>query len=173
MKVDILVRDAMSRSVLKVAPEESVLSVAIKMREKNIGSAIVISPEGKVLGMITERDIAFKIVPEKKDPSVATALEIMTSPVVSIEDSVDLVSAAETMRNHGFRRLPVTDQSGNLVGIVTQTDVADVGPELINLFKRLLSAKEASKDQISQHYQEKKAKEELDKLKKELIRKRA
>ncbi|MFH0961893.1 MAG: CBS domain-containing protein [archaeon] len=164
MKVDVSVRDVMSTNVLKALPEDKVIDVVLKMREKNIGSAIVVSG-GKVTGMVTERDLAFKMLPERRDPAQVSVREIMTSPVITISAETDLVGAAELMRRHKFRRLPVVDDRGTLVGIITQTDVADVGPELISLFKRLLTAKESGSDQISQYYQEKKAKEALEGIK--------
>lgn len=166
MKVDIRVADILKSDVLAVSPTDSVLSAIAKMKAREIGSAIVVEgPE--IIGIMTERDVAFKLVPARMDPERTSVREIMTSPVVSVRASTDLTEAADLMKKNGFRRLPVVDESGKLVGIVTEKDFADVQPDIIRLLQTLLDAneKKGEGDSISEYHKEKAAREQLKRIK--------
>ncbi len=165
MKLNLSVKDLMSTEVLKVSKGDSVLSVATRMRDKNIGSAIVVEKE-RVVGIVTERDLAFKMLPDGRDPKGTGVGEIMVSPVTTVDAPMDVTEAADLMRRKNFRRLPVVD-GGRLVGIITQTDIADVEPDLVRLMQRLLAARDekGAGDLIGKYYQETKAREEFDRIK--------
>jgi CBS domain-containing protein len=166
MKVNLQVKDVMSRNVLKIFPTESVMQVVLKMKEKNIGSAIVTDGES-VIGIVTERDLAFKVIPDSRDPERTSVEEIMHSPVTTIGAEMDITEAADLMAKNNFRRLPVLD-GNRLVGIVTENDIAAVEPDLVRLLQHLLASKDDSSatDLISKYYQEKKAREEFERIKK-------
>jgi CBS domain-containing protein len=165
MRINLMVRDIMSTNVLQVSPSDKVMPTVIKMKAKNIGSAIV-TDGGNVIGIVTERDLAFKMLPRKLDPDLVTVKEIMVSPVKTVDAGMDITEAADVMIRNNFRRLPVVD-GGKLVGIVTEKDIANVEPDIIRILQHLLAASDDTRasDLIGQHYEEKQAKETLAKIK--------
>ena len=102
---------------------ESVSSVAEKMISNNIGAVIVMS-HGVKVGIITEKDIVKKIIIEEKDPRKICSEEIMSSPIISIEENQSIAFAIRVMKKRGVRRLAVTSK-GRLVGIVTERRLLD------------------------------------------------
>jgi len=102
---------------------DSVSYVAEKMISNNIGAIIIISG-GRPSGIITERDIVEKIVRPRRDPDKTRAMEIMSSPLLTIEAGKSIADALKIMRNKKTRRLAVT-RSGKLVGIVTERRLLD------------------------------------------------
>jgi len=122
METEIPVRDIMTRPVITVGADLDILSAARKMGSANVGS-LIITAEGKTTGILTERDLVKKILAEGKDPRAVKVIDIMSSPVVSIEPEASLREAAALMLRSGVKRLPVI-ANGRLVGIITDTDLA-------------------------------------------------
>jgi len=102
---------------------DSVSHVAEKMIANNIGAIIIISG-GKPAGIITERDIMEKVVRTRRDPVKTRAMEIMSSPLLTIEAGKSVAEALKIMRNKKTRRLAVT-RNARLVGIVTERRLLD------------------------------------------------
>lgn len=113
----------MMSGVTKISAEHTVSDAAKIMDEKNFGS-LPIEENGKVTGIITERDVLRKIVAKGRDPKTTSVKDIMTSPIITIgpEDSVE--KANELMTKNRIRRLPVED-GGNIIGIITLRDVSN------------------------------------------------
>src|SRR5918995_4582431 len=123
-------RDLMAEGCECVNSGESVADAARKLVQMNVGAMPICGEDNKLKGMLTDRDIAVKVVAEGKDPSSVTAGELAEGvPVtVSVDDSADDVLA--TMAENKVRRVPVLDSDKNLVGIVSQADVAThAGPD--------------------------------------------
>ena len=121
-------RDIMTENPEYVEPSTSVADAARKLAELNVG-ALPICDGDKLQGMITDRDIAVKVVAEGKDPASVRVIDLTQSgEVVTIgaDDSVE--EAMRTMGKHQVRRLPVIDGT-RMVGIVSQADVARALPE--------------------------------------------
>jgi CBS domain-containing protein len=122
------VRDVMTTSVDIVDVNDSIVDVAKRMAERDIGAAPVCE-SGRLAGMITDRDITVKVVAAGKDPKstkmgdVVERTEVVT---VGADDSLD--EAWRTMKDHKVRRLPVIDGT-TVVGIVSQGDLAMNMPE--------------------------------------------
>jgi CBS domain-containing protein len=96
------------------------------MRQEDVGSLPVIEnyQTKKLLGIITDRDIALKVVAEKRDATSTRAQEVMTrNPVICRPDN-DLQVALDAMAGHQVRRIPVVDDNNQIVGIISQSDVA-------------------------------------------------
>ncbi len=129
MKSDIPVKEVMTREVCTVRKDESVLSLARKMIEFGVGSAVVIE-NGRPIGIVTEKDLISKIVARDKIPSRVLIKDVMTSPVITIKPNTSLREAADIMIKKGIRRLPVVDDSGELVGIITDNDILSVSLDL-------------------------------------------
>jgi signal-transduction protein with cAMP-binding, CBS, and nucleotidyltransferase domain len=92
------------------------------MKNKNKGSVVILDESGHPTGIITERDIVRRLVFAKKDAKTTLASEIMSSPLISVNDDVYIYDVAVVMAKYGIRRLPVV-KDNVLLGIVTATDL--------------------------------------------------
>jgi len=120
--------NASVESVMRSPPvtalfSDSVSHVAEKMISNNIGAIIIISG-GKPSGIITERDVVEKIVRTRRDPDKTRAMEIMSSPLITIDSGKTVADALRIMWDRKTRRLAVT-KNGRLVGIVTERRLLD------------------------------------------------
>ncbi len=132
----ILVRDIMSKDVRVVRPDTTVKEVVATMNKFNIGSIIVVQGERPV-GIITERDILRRMVEQNLAPEVLTARQVMTSPVLTINENATIEEAARFMANKKVKKLPVMD-NGRLVGIITFTDIVTKVPTLLSILEELV-----------------------------------
>jgi CBS domain-containing protein len=116
-------RDVMTTGVETVAPGDTIRYVAEKMDTLDIGSLPVCDGD-RLLGVVTDRDIAVRAVAAGRDPNRTAVIEAMTPALVvgSAEQLLD--EAVELMREHEIRRLPVVDEHHRLVGIVALADLA-------------------------------------------------
>jgi len=122
-------REIMNSGVEVVGPEDSVQDAARRLAEHDIGAMPVCNTERRLEGMITDRDIAVKVVAAGLDPRSTKVGEVVRpTEVVTIgaDDSVE--EALRTMKEHAVRRLPVID-GREVIGMVTQADVAMNLPE--------------------------------------------
>jgi CBS domain-containing protein len=116
-------RDVMTGDVECIGENDSVADAAKRLAELNVGAMPICGEDNRLKGMLTDRDIAVKVVAQGKDPSTTKAGELGEGKPVTIgaDDSVD--DALRTMSEHQVRRLPVID-GHKLVGIVSQADLA-------------------------------------------------
>lgn len=107
-------------------PGDSVSQAARVMRREHVGPVPVVSDERtrELIGIVTDRDLAIKVVAESRDPNSTTVGDVMTNTIVVCREDEDLCSAVAAMEEHQIRRIPVIDQGGRLVGIISQADVA-------------------------------------------------
>jgi CBS domain-containing protein len=117
------VRDAMTPSVRTASPSQSLAEAAQLMKSDDVGS-IPIVEEGRLVGIVTDRDIAIRAVAEGVDPSAVTIADVASRDLVTVEPDQDLDEALALMARHQVRRLPVVEEDGRLVGILAQADVA-------------------------------------------------
>jgi len=129
----ILVRDIMSVDVKTVKANSSVEEVVRKMNEFGLGSIIVVQGN-KPVGIITKGDVLTKIVQEGLNPSEVTAEQIMSTPLITIEENVAVEEAAKMMTKKKVKNLPVV-QGEELIGIVTATDIVSSEPQLVSLLQ--------------------------------------
>lgn len=115
------IREVMTASVVVASPEATVREVAELMRERNVGSVVLVDG-GQPVGMLTDRDLAVGVVAEGRDPGDRAA-DHASRPVVTVGPGAALEEAADLMVGHGIRRLPVLD-GDRLTGIVTLDDLA-------------------------------------------------
>jgi CBS domain-containing protein len=113
----VLIGEVMTGSVVTATPETSVREAAELMRERNVGSIVLVDPEGMPVGLLTDRDIVVGAVADGRDPG-DHAGDHASTPVVCGRPEMDLEQAAELMMRHKIRRLPVLD-GDRLTGIVT------------------------------------------------------
>jgi CBS domain-containing protein len=117
------IRDVMTPNPRTVEPSATIQEAARLMRDQDVGP-IPIVDNGSLTGLLTDRDIVVRLVAEGKDPSSATAGEIASRDLVTIDPEQTLAEALRLMAQHQVRRLPVCEEDGRLVGIVAQADVA-------------------------------------------------
>lgn len=121
------VKDMMHKGVECVSPETAINIVAKRMRDLDIG-AIPIAIDGKLIGMVTDRDIAIRCVADREDMSRVKAKDVMTSGVAYCRDIEDVEDAVRIMEGKQIRRLPVLDEAMQMVGMVSLGDVSHALP---------------------------------------------
>ena len=118
--------DVMTKDPVCALPEDSVRKVAEVMRSQDIGPVpIVDSLDRRLLvGIVTDRDLALKVVAEGRDADTTPVGDVMTRDLVSCREDDDVSKALNAMSNMQLRRIPVVDRDGRIVGIIAQADVA-------------------------------------------------
>ncbi|GAA4552325.1 CBS domain-containing protein [Amycolatopsis samaneae] len=117
------VRQLMTSPVHCVRESDSVLEAARLMAAQGVGAVPVCGEDGRIKGMLTDRDIVVRVLAEGKDPRALHASEVVQGETVTIGPDADAEEAVRAMSEHAVRRLPVVD-GGALAGIVAQADVA-------------------------------------------------
>lgn len=117
----VFVRDVMTKEVVVANPDWTVLEAAKRMAAKKIGGLVVLE-SGRPIGLLTERDILWKVTAKEKNPTKVCVREVMASPVVTVSPLATLRSAARIMIEHNVRRLVVT-RLDDVEGIVTARDI--------------------------------------------------
>jgi CBS domain-containing protein len=120
------VRELMSSSPRSIESSQPVVEAAKIMRDEDVGLVPVVEGE-RLVGTVTDRDIAIRVIAEQKDPSSVQVQEIASTDLVTVDPQQDLDEALRLMAQHQVRRLPVVEEDGRLVGIVAQADVAREG----------------------------------------------
>jgi CBS domain-containing protein len=116
------VRETMTPQPATVERSDSIVEAARLMRDQNVGS-LPVTDEGRLIGMITDRDIVIRVVAESRDITSASVGDAHSGVPVAVEPEHDLDEALMLMARHQVRRLPVTE-GDRLVGILAQADVA-------------------------------------------------
>ena len=116
------VRDVMSHDVRIAVPEESIRNAARLMAELDAG-VLPVGENDKLIGVITDRDIAVRAVAQGKEPTTHVR-EVMSHEVLYCFDDQDLTAVAKNMSEQQVRRLPVVDRDKRLVGIISLADIA-------------------------------------------------
>ena len=128
--------DVMTREVITLDENISAKKAAEIMAQEGV-SAIIVTTDGKAIGILTERDILKRIVVEAKN-SVETKLkEIMSSPLVTIGPSVDLEEAARIMFEKKIKNLPVINDN-RLIGLINLQDICRLQPEVLKMLRQLM-----------------------------------
>ncbi len=122
-----LVRDAMTAGARIAEPDEFLPHAAKKMRTQGVGALPVVEG-GRLVGMLTDRDIAVRAVADHKDPTMTKVREVMSEDCFSCAVDATLEEAAQTMREMAVRRLPVVDADEKIIGMLSVEDIARVAP---------------------------------------------
>lgn len=117
------IQEIMSTDVRCIGPESTLVEAAGLMRDLNVG-AIPVCENARLVGMITDRDLALRAIAEGKDPNRTTVREAMTEGIIYIFEDQGVEEAAHLMEEKQVRRLPVLNRGKRLVGIVSLGDLA-------------------------------------------------
>jgi CBS domain-containing protein len=121
------IRDVMTSNPTSCEPSSTVLDAAKVMAQEDVGPVPVVEG-GRVVGIVTDRDLVVRVLAEGRDPSSTTLGEILSSDLVTVQPDSDLNEALQLMAQSQVRRLPVVEGE-QLVGIVAQADVARAAEE--------------------------------------------
>jgi CBS domain-containing protein len=119
-------RDIMTANPEVVTPEEPVSHAAEIMRDRNVGAVPIVENRSsmRLQGLITDRDIAVRHVAEGHQRDCTVREHMTNAPLDTVEPDADVSKALEQMKRDQFRRIPVTDREGRLLGIIAQADIA-------------------------------------------------
>ncbi len=138
--MSLFVRDVMARRVFLVEANSSAKNAARMMNKFSV-SSLIVSSEGDIVGIVTERDILARVVASGQNPEEVTVREIMSEPIIVVNPDTPLEQAMQTMLMERIKKLPVMENDGEkvkLVGILSMTDVARIQPQLIEKIKNLI-----------------------------------
>jgi CBS domain-containing protein len=128
-----------NREVVIVQRNNTIQEAAKLMRQHHVGDVVVVEDQGGVrvpVGIVTDRDLVVEIMAPAIDQKVITVGDIMVPELATVKENAGMFETIEYMRAKGVRRLPVVDQSGGLVGILTLDDLLELlAEELLALAK--------------------------------------
>jgi len=118
--------EVMTKTPACCLPTDSVSNAAQLMKKENVGSIPVIENEQtkKLLGIVTDRDLAVQVVAKGLDAKLTKVADVMTHKVITCRTDEDIQKAVDAMSEHQLRRIPVVDNDHKIVGIISQADVA-------------------------------------------------
>ncbi len=133
---------------LAFAPGDMVSQAAEAMAARGFGSVVITDPGDRLIGLVTERDILTRLVTKGLDPQTTTLETIMTRDVRAAREEDEILDWLRMMSNERFRRLPVVDDDGKVIAIMTQGDfVSYTWPDLLH------QAAQLSKATVNRFYQ--------------------
>ncbi|MBS7647696.1 CBS domain-containing protein [Candidatus Bathyarchaeota archaeon] len=139
----LLVKDVMVTDVVTIEPNVNVRKAVRVMNDFEIGCLIVVEA-GRVVGILTERDVLKRVVDEGRKPEETRVGEVMSKPPITISPEASLETAIELMFKHKVKKLPVVEDY-KLVGLITLTDLVRAQPALIQTLRRLMETYEMPK----------------------------
>lgn len=136
IEIYISVKEVMTEKVITTDIEESALKVGKEMIKHNVGS-IIVTKNDEAVGIITERDMVKNIIAKNKKTENVSASMLMSSPLIMIKPSTNVIDASKIMSKANVRRLVVM-QNGKIVGIITDRDLLTIAPGLNTILSDLI-----------------------------------
>lgn len=139
-----------NREVVMLEINNTVLSAAKLMRKHHVGDLLVVKKSNGScipISIVTDRDLVIEVMAPEIDPSVLTVGDIMPRSLATVKENTGVFETIQHMRVKGVRRMPVVDEDGNLVGLVTLDDLLGLLAEELGLLTKLIAQeqiKEAS-----------------------------
>lgn len=128
------VKDLMKTNVLTIQPDMTVTEAGKLMSEKRVGSLVVVNNKGKIVGILTERDILTDIVAKGEELRDILVKNIMSKHVITIKPEKTIEEASKLMVKKKIKKLPVVE-NGKIVGIITASDIVKFEPKLMDEIK--------------------------------------
>lgn len=110
------------RAVCTANPGETIRSVALRMRKEGVG-LLVVTEQGQPVGVLTDRDVALRVLADGRDPGTTRVAAVMTPKPVTLAVDASLPQATEAMSREGVRRIPLVDRSGKALGLIAADDI--------------------------------------------------
>lgn len=117
------VRQICNPDVDVITVEESAQTAAGRMHARKVGTLVVVNERQEPIGIVTDRDLAVRVVAEGKDPTTTIIAEVMTRDPETVREKTPVEDALRIMRNGSFRRVPVVDYDDRLVGLLSLDDI--------------------------------------------------
>lgn len=128
-----------NRDVVIVTSSDTIQEAAKLMRQHHVGDVVVVEERGSVrvpVGIVTDRDLVVEILATELDPGVITVGDIMERELVTVKEGTGIFEAIQYMRSKAIRRLPIVDESGALLGILSFDDLLELlSEELFGIAK--------------------------------------
>ncbi len=128
MRLDYRVEEVMTRNPVSVKPDNSVMDAVLIMDKLGIGALPVVDENGRLVGIFTERDLLRRVVARRRDPEKTLIRDVMTPNPVTVRPDESVAEALRIMSSLKVRHLPVVNDAGVLVGIVSIKDIEFVQP---------------------------------------------
>lgn len=140
------IRDYSERAVVTLRGEQTIEEAALLMKRHHVGFLVVVESQGtgdapKPVGVLTDRDLVNSVIASGVDESLVTVADVMTATVRAVRDNAGVLETIREMRKFAVRRMPVVDERGGLVGIVSVDDL------LLLLADELLQISQISREQ--------------------------
>ncbi|MCC7014402.1 MAG: CBS domain-containing protein [Planctomycetes bacterium] len=111
------------RDVDSAMASESVRTAAQRMSSRSVGTLLVLDAQRRPIGILTDRDLALRVVSEGRVPATTSVEDVMTRGLVTLSDTASIDDALALMRAKAVRRLPVVGGDGRVVGLVSMDDI--------------------------------------------------
>jgi CBS domain-containing protein len=126
------------RDVDTAGPNENAFQAAERMHQRTIGALVVVDHANVPIGIVTDRDLMVRVIAAQRDPYTTSVREVMTPKPQTVSEMTEIESVLSLMQAGEFRRVPVVNDLGHLVGIITLDDVLLLFSEGLTLIGRLL-----------------------------------
>lgn len=133
---EISVSEVMNKTVITMDINSDIPSIAREMVNSNAGS-VIITENGKAIGIITERDFVKSIITEDRKPSEVDARKILSTPLITVRPGTSVIKASEIMLRANIKRLPVLEND-TIIGVLSNTDILMITPGLTTILKNLI-----------------------------------
>jgi len=130
----LIVREAMSSPVITVWENDSAANAAGVMKEHGIGAIIVFGGESQPVGIVTERDLVYRVIAEGRSPGEINVKEVMSSPLMTVDPEASLEEAMAMMNRNNISRLGVVYR-GSLEGVISDKDIIRIMPTVIEIVR--------------------------------------
>jgi CBS domain-containing protein len=129
-----------SKPAVTASPDTTVQEVAHRMWTRKVGAVVIVNGHGKPIGVVTDRDIAVRVVSQGADPAVVRVGTLISRKPTVIRETAGILDATKLLSRRGVRRLPVVSETGKLVGIISLDDLLMlIGSELSHIASTLAS----------------------------------
>jgi len=143
LETKVPVREIMRRNPKVVDYRATVADAARLMCRKDTSGSCIVNRDGNAIGIVTELDINCKVVARDMKPSDVLVTDIMTSPLITLPADKTVEDAAHLMIHNRVRRLPIVDEKGSVIGIVSVRDILAVSTEINELIGELVLINQA------------------------------
>lgn len=133
---EVSVAEVMNKAVITMDINSDIPAIAMEMVNRDAGS-VIITENGKAMGIITERDLVKSVITGDRKPSEVDASEILSAPLLTVDPATSIVEAAKIMLRANVKRLPVLE-NGTIIGVISNTDILMITPGLNTILKDLI-----------------------------------